>query len=363
MRMRWLLCVMMTMLLVSCGGKEDDTAELRIRPVKSVVVKASDSLVERQFPGKVLPTQHATLSFEVPGRLIELLVLEGDQVKKGQKIAALVADKYRDEVSRAKAKLELAKGQLGRAKVLIKKDFISRFELDKIQTSYDVAKANLNSAQKDLNDTVIFAPFNGTIAKRHVENFELVKEKQPIVELHNVKYVDIETSIPEDVILNIRQVQADQEKNKERIPKAFFEAFPDKGYDLTVKEFSSAADPDTQTYSVIFKMPQPEEITVLGGMTATVKVAIPDISHRGNAEGFVVPASSVFIDNNNNRKVWVINPETMTVSPREVEVTRLNDKSIRIIKGLKEGERIVTAGVHLIRDGQKVRLVQGQTQQ
>ncbi len=137
---------------------------------------------------------------------------------------------------------------------------------------------------------------------------------------------------------------------------ATFDKIPDRKYDLEIKEFSTQADETTQTYKLRLVMLAPEDALVLPGMTATV------IWHRPAAAAnlFIVPASAVLSKQKDKPLVWVIDTKSMTVSAREVQIGQVVEKDkIEITGGLKAGETIAASAVHHLREGMKVRKMNG----
>jgi len=238
-----------------------------------------------------------------------------------------------------------------KAKELVKNDYISRTDYDKKHSAYLVSQANLSTAKKNLSDARLIAPFSGIVAKKYVKKFENVKAKQNILLLQFIAKLDVEINVPEYIILNLRR-----DEKAERYPVAMFEGAPGKQYPLTFKEFSSEADPETQTYRVLFTMTSPKDITVYPGMTVTVKAPIPDLKD-GSKPFILIPSSAVFDGPDKKTSVWVINMESMTVTRVPVEVTRLENGNVRLLSGLKTGQRIVVAGVHFLQDQQKVKIM------
>jgi RND family efflux transporter MFP subunit len=127
-----------------------------------------------------------------------------------------------------------------------------------------------------------------------------------------------------------------------------------------LKEYSSEADPKTQTYQITLEMPQPEEINVLPGMTATVVGQPP--SGEKLRDWFVIPAVAVFADEAGKSNVWVVDKANMTVQRRQVTTGELTGTDgIQIVDGLKSGEKIAVTGVAQLREGMQVRdLSQGE---
>ncbi len=136
-----------------------------------------------------------------------------------------------------------------------------------------------------------------------------------------------------------------------------FDAFPDKELAATVKEIGTEASATTRTYPVTLAMEQPEGAKILPGMAgkATGKRPSEDVLR---SLAVVVPTSAVFSrDSTNQSYVWVIDEASKSVKSRPVKTGKLTDLGIKIADGLKAGEWIATAGVHYLREGQKVRIL------
>jgi len=130
---------------------------------------------------------------------------------------------------------------------------------------------------------------------------------------------------------------------------------PGKTFPLTFKEIATRADPSTQTFEATYVMEPVEGATILPGMTANVTV---DFS-RAVDEGmmFTVPVTSVVGDYKLDPRVWIVDEESMTVSPKPVKIGRLLSASAEVMEGLEPGERIVTAGTPFLVEGMQVLLM------
>ncbi len=339
--------------ITACNDNNDNKPKAP-RPVKSIVLGDKQSIVERHFPGKVLASKRAELSFEVPGKLTKLPIKKGQEVRKGALLAQLDQVPFEDKVQTTQASFDYAKLQYRRGKELVKGNYISKAEFDKLHSTYQISEARLSTAKRDLQQSTLRAPFEGVVADRYVENHEQVKAKQVLMSFHDVEYLDIETHVPEKFILRIKE--AERDPNAADRPTAFviFDAYPDKKYPLTFKEYAAQSDDDTQTYGIIFNMKQPDNINVLPGMSVNVHLNISS-KHYDYDEYYNLPVSAVFTDTNQQSFVWIVTKE-MTVKKQAVKMTQLQNSSVEITSGLQPGDRVVIAGVHYLRDNQKVTL-------
>lgn len=343
--MRNLLWIPIILSLIACK-EEAKEIKPQAKAVKSMIIKPMESKQDRNFAGKVVANIEAELSFQVSGKLIKLPVIEGRSVKKGELLAAIETKRYADLVSQAQAKFDLAKAQYDRAHGLVEKDYISRAEYDIMKSKMDIANAALSTAEKDLKDTVLYAPFDGLVAKKHVDNHEYIKAKETILSYYDLKKVDIEIQIPEYIAM-----QADG--NNKATAYAIFNNNPQLKFPLVFKEYSSKADQDTNTFKVVFTMSENKKIQVLPGMSVTVQINVPD--YKNNKKAFyLIPSSSVFSSANKTPQVWLISPTTNKITAQNIKVSTLSGNQIKVLSGLKPGDKIVTAGVNFLRAGNEV---------
>lgn len=396
------------------GCKKTEESEFKpfAQPVKVFTVKSTNDAGHVSLPAKTRANQRADLSFKVSGPLVELLIEEGEEVKQGQLIARIDPRDYETNVERIKSALSEAKSGLqamtiGERPEVIKmlesevaaaeaeylfaedqykryqelwlKEFASKADFDQYIRLRKTAKARLESARQNLargqkgarkedidahryrikgleaqlkaaqdalDDTCLKAPFSGVVARRYVENHQEVLPKQPIVFLHDISKIEILVDVPESLAVQIRN-KYDPEV------VARFDAAPDKTFPLLLKEFTTEADPHTQTYQAVMVMPRPQDINILPGMTATIE-GKPGVANKASPR-IVIPAVAVTLGNEKSAWVWQLDESDMTVRKTVVHPGEMTGTdSIVILDGLTPGTRIVTAGVTKLRDGMKV---------
>ncbi|HEG44374.1 MAG TPA: efflux RND transporter periplasmic adaptor subunit [Phycisphaerales bacterium] len=330
-----------------------------IRPLKTFVVGSDIAISGRKYPGKVSADQSVNLAFQVDGPLIEFPVKNGDEVTKGQVLGKLDPRDYEKALVAAKSEYEKAKTQLGRIKKAHESGAVSGTDLTNAETAFETSKAAMETSQKALKDTVLVAKFDGIISNTYVDKFENVKAKQAILTLQDVTSVTIEVNVPEERI-------ATAEMGKERLKFRFvatFDYFPNREFDVTVKEFTTEADPITQTYLITFSMPSPKDVTILPGMTATIQ-EYKKVREQVTSNVFPVPVTAVPIDEQGKYYVWkakaMPDGKTYTVHKTIVKVGEMARGSIKIIEGLSKGDRIAAAGVNFLQEGQQVYLLDTQ---
>ncbi len=351
------LCIL-PVLLAACGGKDVELPPPASRPVKLFTVEGGGSDAIRTFPGRVDATQRAELAFRVSGQLQELLIKEGDLVEEGQVLARLDPTDFEIVLEDRQASFDNAERNFKRGKELIVDGNISRIDFDRMEADYRTASAALTAAKQDLDYTVLTAPFNGRIATRAVENFEEVMARQTVIWLQNIEELDVIIDLPESVVRSVRGRVRDEGNistggtTRSVIAYAQFEGSSGESFPLTPKELATKADEQTQTFRTTFTMTAPEDMVVLPGMTATVVVDLTAVVHDDAVKW--VPARAVQADSGLEPRVWVLDPETMTVSSQPVEVGRMSGRSIQIVSGLEGGEEIVSVGAPYLAEGMRV---------
>jgi RND family efflux transporter MFP subunit len=352
--------------LVACGGTEPTAPAPTSRPVKVFRVEGGAADAVRSFPGRVNASQRAELAFRVSGKLQEVLVKEGDLVEEGQVLARLDPADYELVLEDRQARFDNAKSNFKRARELVKAGNISRLDFDRMEAEYRSATAALSQARKDLEYTILSAPFAGRIAQRGVENFEEVAAKQAVIWLQNINQLDIIIDLPESLVRSIRggvsTEGADGAGHTQPSPRAtaHFEGRDDQIFTLQPKEISTRADPQTQTFRATLTMPAPTAFTVLPGMTATVSL---DLSGLLNVDSVKwVPARAVQADAGLEPRVWLLDPVSMTVSPRKVSIGRLSGSMLEITDGLVGGEEIIAVGAPYLAPGMRVTRMAGREQ-
>ncbi|MEH6651028.1 MAG: efflux RND transporter periplasmic adaptor subunit [Motiliproteus sp.] len=338
----------LALIVVGCSEEAPVAKVDVIQPVKTYVITDAGRTSERKFPGVIDANQKVNLSFRVSGELKSLPIKESDLVKKGDIIAQLDQTDYKIVISDRMASYKEAEANYNRGAQLLPQGHISKNDYGRLEASYKSAEAALTDARQQLAYTTLKAPFSGRIAKRLVQNFEDVQTKQAIVELQDLSSLEVKIDIPENHIKRIRN------ESKPEI-YASFAAAPDKKFPLTIKEFSTVADPQTQTFRATLGMEKPESITVFPGMTTSVTISVTDKNDNQQAR-YQIPLTAVAGNTNNQSQVWIVDETSMTVAPRVIEVGTMQGAYIEAISGIEPGERIVVAGISFLSEGLKVQI-------
>lgn len=324
-----------------------------VRPVPTEPVKPLARVSVREFPGTVRAEQRVDLAFSVSGLLLSLNADEGQRVRKGEVIAKLDQRDFIINLDKATAAFEEARKTLKRTSTLIKQKVVSQSDLDSDQATYDSTRAEVRAKKKALDDTMLYAPFNGVIAKRYVENHEHITAKTPIVSIQDISVIQIVFEVPERTIAREGNLDAfDITVQFDVLGGQWFKAKP--------REVEVEADDATHTYDVVVNITPQPGMHIYPGMTATVRVERKDTHQSVNAaasapSATLVPVQSVFAGNDGKAYVWVIRGSEAAPVKTPVTLGRLRDEGQEILSGLTVGQQVAVAGVHTLTEKMRVR--------
>lgn len=328
-------------LLTGCNKAISEPAEPLIKPVKLLAVKDLTVDDSDAFLARIDATYRAQLSFQVSGEVEKLLVRMGQGVEKGEVLATLDPKDLQLALDAAQAQYALAKTQWERAKSLYSKKLISTDSYDQKETQYKAALASFEQAKTDLSYTKIQAPFDGVVSYTYVKPYQVVGEKQEILNLIDNTTLDVSFTLPvsyaESVSLSALKnaemwVTMDSEPSK-RIPGKF-------------KEISTQPNIDTNSYEAIVTITRPTDRNLLTGMTGQVHIA-----KQNKSNAMTLPTSAWVNKQESQGEVWVMDSSTQQVS----KVTLSLNESGAIESGLDNNDYVVIAGVGRLVEGQVVK--------
>ncbi|WP_346993643.1 efflux RND transporter periplasmic adaptor subunit [Alteromonas gracilis] len=327
-------------------------------PVTLYKVQHSDETIAK-FPGQVEAAEYSNLSFRVGGKLQELLVKAGEEVTENQLIARLDDRDAKAQLANAQSQFDVTSAMFKRMEASVEKGAVSRSTFDEAKANFLSAKASLTNAEDQLSYTELRAPFAGLIASVPVENYQVVVPQQTIAELHMPGAIDVTFQLPEQKMRMIDRSRAKANRSSE-IAWVTFSGMPEKRYGAMYKDHESTTRQGELSYEVTLTLPEPDDINVLAGMSATVLLDMSKLI-ESDAKLWLVPFGAVVTDNAEPDKaiVWRFKPEgdnsqKGTVEPVEVMITRGISNGLLVEGPLNDDDRIVAAGAHLVKDGQQV---------
>ncbi|MEE9538533.1 MAG: efflux RND transporter periplasmic adaptor subunit [candidate division NC10 bacterium] len=346
------LCVSLT--AAGCSEKPVEEGPVA-RPVKLLMIGGSDSGAWVEYPGTIKAAQSADMGFEVSGRIIVRKVKEGERVKEGTVLARLDDRDYVARLDTAKANLRKAQADYRRGQSIYAEDpgAISKERLDGYRRAVEVYEAKLREAQKAVEDTVLRAPFDGVMARKLVDDFANVNAKDPVLVFQDDSHLEIQINIPERDVSGERHHETNEEVTARLEPKVVVTSLPDRSFPARVKEVTTETDPVTRTFQATLIFDNPKNVGVFPGMTA--KVRIRALQTRGASNRIAIPTHAAVADAKGNAYVWLVDPSSMTVNRRPVELGDMSGSDVEVKSGLTKGDMIATSGVHKLREGMAVR--------
>jgi membrane fusion protein, multidrug efflux system len=325
-----------------------------IRSVKVLTVGASPFQSTHEFSGEVRPRVESRLGFRVAGKIVQRPAEMGQRVRPGQVLAQLdaqdfrlAADAARAQVAAATTNRDLAAADFKRFAALRAQNFISGAELERRETSLKAAQAQLDQAQAQLATqsnqaryTSLVSDVAGVITAVEAEPGQVVSAGTPVVRVAIDGPRDVVFAVPEDKVAAIRPGS----DVAVRVPAG--------GGALTgkVREIAASADPVTRTFAVKVALDGARQ-PPLG---ATAYVSPRSLSIAGTPV-LKVPTSALRQEGKGTA-VWVLDKGTMTVRSQPVQIATADGNEAVIAGGLEPGMLVVSAGVHVLAPGQKVRI-------
>lgn len=345
------LTIFVLFLLTACGSESsspEKKTESVARPAKLIEIGQTKGDDYLNYPAVIKSQQLSTLSFEVAGVVKEVLVVEAQKVKQGEVLARLDQRDLQTKLKSARAQFNNAEEEYQRAVRLIKEDAIPLSELEQRKSKRDVNKAQLETAEKALQDSVLVAPYAGNIARVSIREQQAIQAGEPAIQILGAGGLEASINLPSSII-----ARAKVKKGSENHTYLTLSVAPDRRIPAQFKEATLDADAASQTYEVTFSFIAPEDLNILPGMNATIWFKDPSKS-ESKAPKASVPLTAIVTDGE-QKYVWVVNRESMVVTRRNITVEDGIGAYLNVSSGLELGETIVAAGVSSLSEGMKVR--------
>lgn len=366
--MRYILLSAMLVLIVDrCTPAPDDAEQPPpIRGLVTKVVEPAEATTTRRYPGVLEPGEVNVLSFEVGGRLGPLNLVVGQRIAEGAVLGELSAEQFqaaldsrRAAVEEAQATLDQAEDDLERSDTLLASGTITRVRRDEDATDAATARARLVQAQKDLataeedlRDATLYAPFDAIVNAIEVDSFATVAAGEPVISVYSEDNYEVEFSVNFDVVSRLVVGKPATVRLADD---------PSTSLKGVVTELGERAE-TVSSFPVVVELEE-TDTRIKPGMA--VEVALEFEGHGDS--GFLVPISAAIPegeipttsrpDDPTPLQIYVFDPETSTIARRTVTFAGLRENQFVVIDGLTSGERVAVAGVSFLADGMEVKLV------
>lgn len=333
------------LLLLNACSEDVAVTDKVVQTVKTMKVKRDTVSQQRRFTGRIGAVSTIDLSFQVSGKLIDLPAKKGAMVHKGDVIARLDESDFKLASQQAKAQFNLATLDVTRKRNLFSSGSLPKSMLDQAETNYQLMQIAVRTAERNLSYTKIIAPYDALVNERLVDIYTNVIRERPIIQIQELTELRVRINIPE----NMMALLANRDDFN---AVAIFKDRPTKRFPLIYREHKTAANSIAQTYEINFGLSREQNLAVLPGMTVAV---ILSLKPQGGQQQFFIPVTALSYDAQNRPRVWVLDAASNTVAEKRIKLGDMKEQGVSILSGLKEGDEIVTAGAHLLREGMAVR--------
>ena len=351
---RSILAILGAAMLVSACSRPAPPEE-PVRSVKVITVGLGAFESGQEYAGEVRARVESRLGFRVAGKITKRTVEVGQRVKAGQLLAQLdprdyqlAADAGRAQVVAATTQRDLAAADLTRYRTLKDQNFISGAELERREATLKAAQATLEQAQAQLAGqgnqtgyTQLLADVSGVVTAVEAEAGQVVAAGTPVVRIAQDGPRDVVFAVPEDKLARVPVGSAVTVRSWTGGPSL-------RG---TVRELAASADPVTRTFPVKVTLSEKDagEALPLGATAYVVPQAVAQL-----AGGVIKLPTSALRQEGKGSAVWVLDTASMTVRSQPVQIATADGNEAVIASGLQPGQKVVSAGVHVLSPGQKV---------
>lgn len=339
--MRYFFIPLLSALIVACHAPNGEK-ESPPQPVKCTTAQPLKSLT-RDFAALSMADDAVNLAFKLSGRVVDIPVAKGVMVKEGEVLARLDSRDVELQLSAASAAYDEAVSRLNRAERLLAHNAISEQEVESLRNAAVQAMAAKENAESLLADTRIVAPFDGVVERTYVDAFQRVASGETIVRIVKPRSTTVGFTAPESLVgvLSLPTTRF----------SVVFDAYPDIYFNAVIKSFARTSS-DALGFPVSLRLTDVGNYAISPGMTC---IAI--ISLKEDTSAVVLPLSAIYAPVGSYDSVWVVTADER-VERRRVTLGGLTGSAdVVVVGGVDAGERVVTAGVYQLTEGEKVKII------
>jgi membrane fusion protein, multidrug efflux system len=309
-------------------------------PVEVVDLKTSLVKEDLQAVGALRSNESVMMRPEVAGRIAAIGFRDGQPVKRGQMLIQLDAALNEAEVAQARAELDLASSNLKRTEDLARKNFVSGSAQETAASSVEVLAAKLKLAEARLAKMRIQAPFDGVVGIRNVSIGDYVKDGADLINIEDIGVLKVDFRLPERYLTQLKSGQA---------VEVMADALPGNRYNGAIEAINPRIDANGRSLEVRAKLSNADG-RLRPGMFARVRVIVGE---RANA--LMVPEEAIVPLGDDFFVYTVVDGKANRI---RVKLGVRRDSQVELLEGVKPGDKVVTAGMRVQRDGQPVRIVE-----
>ncbi len=318
-----------------CGRSQETspTIPLPTASVRAQVIESKTRSATEEVVGTVRAKLRSVIEAKVSGKVEQLRVVPGQQVKAGEILAIVDAREVQARYDQAIALRQQADADLKRLTSLFEQKILSQSEFDSAQAKARVAGAAMTEAETMLSYTKVTAPFSGVITRKHADVGDLATPGKPLLDMEDSTALRLEADVPEAVVGKLTL----GDKLPVRLAALEMELAG------VVSEIAPAADPNSRTFLVKLDLPgttglragQFGRVAMPVGQTAALRVPTSAVTQRGQME-------LVFIVSNGKAQL------------RIVKTGKRIGTEVEVVSGVSAGEKVVIESAAGLADGQPV---------
>jgi len=328
-------------LLSGCNGSEEHKkAETPPLPTITVAVdEVKEELVQSRIEvvGTLEAIERASISARISGQIIELPVVLGSKVEKGDVLVRISAGEISAKVLRAEAQLSQARRNLARENKLQKQGASTQETVKSLKDVTRIAEAASKEAQTMLDYTTITAPFSGTITNKIANTGDLASPGKLLLQIENGEELQVLAQVPEALLLKVS------------VGDTLSVEIPAANLIITgeVAEVAPAANPMSRT--------APVKINIMSGPDLRVG-QFARIGLEGTGESTLMLAQSAVLFKGQMEIVFVVDEKEKIAHMRLVKTGASYNGDVEVISGLEPGELVVISNIDELQDGQPLEI-------
>ena len=338
-----LLLPALAALFLFYGCKQERVHKETVRTIKVSTVERYGGEKEASFAGRVRAASEINLAFRIGGPIVEINVEEGQFVRKGQVMAEMDSRDYAIQFAATEAEYNQRKAEAERITQLFELQIATENDYDKAVSALKQITSKYNTHRNALEDTKLTAPFDGYVQKRYFDAGETIGAGTPVFSMIGAETPEVHINIPASVYI---------QRDLFNSYSCHFELFPDKTYPLVLVSINQKANMN-QLHTVRFRVAKNDDLPA-PPIGASTMVTIH--FKQEHTEMVSIPLTAL-LERDGKTTVWVYDAHERRVTSRAILLHEIRtDGTVVVAEGLKAGEQVVSAGVHVLSDGEKVRL-------
>jgi len=349
----------LTLLLVSSCGEDkaaqNPAAQQRAMTLAVIEVPTKTVTTYIDYPASIEGVNNSEVRAKISGYITDVLVDEGQRVRKGQTLFKLETESMNQDAAAAKANVNAAQVEVDKLKPLVEKNIISSVQLETAKAKLQQAKSSYNSITSSISYGTIKSPVDGFVGEIRLRKGSLVSptDQMPLTTVSDISEVYAYFSMNEKEYLNfIQNAKGESKEDKiKNLPEVILILVNGTEYATKGKIETINSQVNKQTGTISFRAMFDNKNRILtNGNSGIIKV--PTVFENV----LVVPQSATF-ENQNSRFVYTIKKDTANTtiaSQKSIVIKGKSDNLYIISKGLEKGETIIVNGIGKIRDGMPI---------